>query len=218
MIFMEETMIEVSNISKTISGASILEDISLNLYEGKVYGFQGRNGSGKTMLFRAIAGLIAVDKGEVIVNGLKLDNKYFAKDIGLLLENPAFLPNLSGKKNLEMIASIRKVIDEKRIEEILHTVGLFKARDKAFSKYSLGMKQRLAIGQAIMEYPKILLLDEPTNAIDEDGIKILKHIVKEEKKRNTIVLIASHEKEIIEELADEVFLMREGRIIDHLIN
>ena len=211
-------MIEVSNISKTISGASILEDISLNLYEGKVYGFQGRNGSGKTMLFRAIAGLIAVDKGEVIVNGLKLNNKYFAEDIGLLLENPAFLPNLSGKKNLEMIASIRKVIDEKRIEEILHTVGLFKARDKAFSKYSLGMKQRLAIGQAIMEYPKILLLDEPTNAIDEDGIKILKHIVKEEKKRNTIVLIASHEKEIIEELADEVFLMREGRIIDHLIN
>lgn len=211
-------MIEVSNISKTISGASILEDISLNLYEGKVYGFQGRNGSGKTMLFRAIAGLIGVDRGEIIVNDLKLANKYFAEDIGLLLENPAFLPNLSGKKNLEMIASIRKVIDEKRIEEILHTVGLFKARDKAFSKYSLGMKQRLAIGQAIMEYPKILLLDEPTNAIDEDGIKILKHIVKEEKKRNTIVLIASHEKEIIEELADEVFLMREGRIIDHLIN
>ena len=211
-------MIEVNNISKTINEATILEDISLKLYEGKVYGFQGRNGSGKTMLFRAIAGLIGVDKGEVIVNGLKLNNKYFAEDIGLLLENPAFLPNLSGKKNLEMIASIRKVIDEKRIEEILHTVGLFKARDKAFSKYSLGMKQRLAIGQAIMEYPKILLLDEPTNAIDEDGIKILKHIVKEEKKRNTIVLIASHEKEIIEELADEVFLMREGRIIDHLIN
>lgn len=211
-------MIEVNNISKTINGATILEDISLKLYEGKVYGFQGRNGSGKTMLFRAIAGLIGVDRGEVIVNGLKLDNRYFAKDLGLLLENPAFLPNLSGKKNLEMIASIRKVIDEKRIDEILHTVGLFKARDKAFSKYSLGMKQRLAIGQAIMEYPKILLLDEPTNAIDEDGIKILKHIVKEEKKRNTIVLIASHEKEIIEELADEVFLMREGRIIDHLIN
>lgn len=211
-------MIEVNNISKTINEATILEDISLKLYEGKVYGFQGRNGSGKTMLFRAIAGLIGVDRGEVIVNGLKLNNKYFAEDIGLLLENPAFLPNLSGKKNLEMIASIRKVIDEKRIEEILHTVGLFKARDKAFSKYSLGMKQRLAIGQAIMEYPKILLLDEPTNAIDEDGIKILKHIVKEEKKRNTIVLIASHEKEIIEELADEVFLMREGRIIDHLIN
>lgn len=215
---MEEIMIEVNNISKTINEATILEDISLKLYEGKVYGFQGRNGSGKTMLFRAIAGLIGVDKGEVIVNGLKLNNKYFAKDLGLLLENPAFLPNLSGKKNLEMIASIRKVIDEKRIDEILHMVGLYNARNKDFGKYSLGMKQRLAIGQAIMEYPKILLLDEPTNAIDEDGIKILKHIVKEEKKRNTIVLIASHEKEIIEELADEVFLMREGRIIDHLIN
>lgn len=209
-------MIEVNNISKTINEATILEDISLKLYEGKVYGFQGRNGSGKTMLFRAIAGLIAVDKGEVIVNGLKLDNRYFAKDLGLLLENPAFLPNLSGKKNLEMIASIRKVIDENRIDEILHMVGLYNARNKDFGKYSLGMKQRLAIGQAIMEYPRILLLDEPTNAIDDQGIKILKHIVKDEKKRGTLVLIASHEKEIIDDLADEVFVMKDGRIVDHI--
>lgn len=210
-------MIKVTNISKTIGEANILKNISLDLYEGKVYGFQGRNGSGKTMLFRAIAGLIRVDSGEVIVNGLKLDNKYFAEDLGLLLENPAFIPNLTGKKNLEMIASIRKVVDEKRIDEILHMVGLYKARDKIFAKYSLGMKQRLAIAQAIMEHPKILMLDEPTNAIDEQGVIILKNIIKSEKEKGTIVLLASHEKEIIDALADEIFLMKEGEIVKHII-
>lgn len=169
------------------------------------------------MLFRAIAGLITVDSGEIIVNELKLENKYFAKDIGLLLENPSFLPDLSGQKNLEMIASIRNVIGKDRIEEILKLVGLYEARNKEFGKYSLGMKQRLGIGQAIMEYPKILMLDEPTNAIDEEGIRVLKEIVKEEREKNTIVLIASHEKEIIEELADEVFVMREGSIVKEKI-
>ncbi|MDO5047056.1 MAG: ATP-binding cassette domain-containing protein [Anaerococcus sp.] len=210
-------MIEVNNIAKSINGVSILEDISLKLLEGRVYGFQGRNGSGKTMLFRAITGLIGIDKGEVIVNDLKLDNKYFAKDVGLLLENPSFLPNLSGYKNLSMIAAIRNIIDKDRIYEILKLVGLYEARDKEFGKYSLGMKQRLAIGQAIMEYPKILMLDEPTNAIDEEGIEVLKKIIKEEKNKGTIVLLASHEKEIIEECADQVFMMKNGKIIDRKI-
>lgn len=104
-------MIEVNNISKTIKGETILVGISLKLYEGRVYGFQGRNGSGKTMLFRAIGGLIGVDSGEVIVNGLKLDNRYFAQDLGLLLENPSFLPYISGKKNLQMIAVLRNKIN-----------------------------------------------------------------------------------------------------------
>lgn len=210
-------MIELNNISKNIKGESILKNINLKLYEGKVYGFQGRNGSGKTMLFRAITGLIGVDSGSVIVNGLKLNNYYFAKDVGLLLENPGFLPYLSGKKNLQMIASLRNVIDDARIDEILKLVGLYDAKDKAFGKYSLGMKQRLALGQAIMEYPKILVLDEPTNAIDDQGIRVLKDIVKEEKEKSTIVLIASHEKEIIDDLADEIFLMKDGEIREHII-
>lgn len=210
-------MIEVNNISKKIKGEVILKNINLKLYEGKVYGFQGRNGSGKTMLFRAISGLIGVDSGQVIVNDLKLDNKYFAKDLGLLLENPSFLPYISGKKNLQMIASLRNVIDDARIDEVLKLVGLYDARDKDFGKYSLGMKQRLALGQAIMENPKILMLDEPTNAIDDQGVRVLKEIVREEKKKGTIVLIASHEKEIIDELADEIFLMKDGSIADHII-
>ena len=208
-------MIKVSGVNKTIKGAKILKDINLELTEGRVYGFQGRNGSGTTMLFRAMAGLITVNSGEIIVNDLKLDNKYFAEDLGLLLENPSFLKDLSGYKNLEMIASIRNIIGKERIEEILKLVGLFDAKDKDFGKYSLGMKQRLAIGQAIMEYPKILMLDEPTNAIDEEGIVVLKKIIKEEKAKGTLVLLASHEKEIIEECADEVFVMKEGAIVEH---
>lgn len=210
-------MIEVNNISKKIKGEVILKNINLKLYEGKVYGFQGRNGSGKTMLFRAISGLIGVDSGQLIVNDLKLDNKYFAKDLGLLLENPSFLPYISGKKNLQMIASLRNVIDDARIDEVLKLVGLYDAGDKDFGKYSLGMKQRLALGQAIMENPKILMLDEPTNAIDDQGVRVLKEIVREEKKKGTIVLIASHEKEIIDELADEIFLMKDGSLADHII-
>lgn len=215
---MGEKMIEVNNIKKKIGDKLILDDISLNLDKGKIYGFRGRNGSGKTMLFRAICGLITIDQGYIVVDGLKLANKHFPADVGLLLENPAFLPELSGYDNLEMIASIRNVVGNERIEEVIEIVGLTDAKDKAFGKYSLGMKQRLAIGQAIMEYPKILMLDEPTNAIDEEGIKVLKEIVTSEKNKGILILLASHEKEIIDELADEVFTMAEGKITDHIIN
>ena len=215
---MGEKMIEVNNIKKKIGDKLILDDISLNLDKGKIYGFRGRNGSGKTMLFRAICGLITIDQGYNVVDGLKLANKHVPADIGLLLENPAFLPELSGYDNLEMIASIRNVVGKERIEEVIKMVGLADAKDKAFGKYSLGMKQRLAIGQAIMEYPKILMLDEPTNAIDEEGIRVLKEIVTSEKNKGTLVLLASHEKEIIDELADEVYTMADGKITDHIIN
>lgn len=218
MTFVEEVLIKVSNISKRIKEVTILHDISLELYEGNVYGFQGRNGSGKTMLFRAITGLISVDEGFIVVNDLKLNNKYFANDVGLLLENPSFLPNLSAKKNLEMIASIRNKIGESRINEVLKLVGLYDERNKEYKKYSLGMKQRLAIGQAIMEYPKILILDEPTNAIDNEGIDVLKDIVYNEKTKGTIILIASHEREILEDLSDEIFVMNDGKIVEHKKN
>ena len=214
---MGEKMIEVNNIKKKIGDKLILDDISLNLEKGKIYGFRGRNGSGKTMLFRAMCGLITIDQGYIVVDGLKLDNTHFPTDIGLLLENPAFLPELTGYDNLEMIASIRKVVGKERIEEVLKIVGLIESKDKAFGKYSLGMKQRLAIGQAIMEYPKILMLDEPTNAIDEEGIRVLKDIVVSEKNKGTLVLLASHEKEIIDDLADEVFTMNDGRVTNHII-
>lgn len=205
-------MIEIINLYKYISGKLILDDINLNLKDGSVYGFIGRNGSGKTMLFRAICGLITIDKGEIIINGNKTSDNEITQNIGLLLENPSFLNGLSAYDNLKMIASIRSVVDDSRIDDVIDIVGLSQARDKKYEQFSLGMKQRLAIANVIMENPKILIFDEPTNAIDEQGIIVLKEIIKNEKNKGKLILIASHEKEIIEELCDEVYYMSEGKL------
>lgn len=206
-------MIEVKNLYKYIYDKLILENINLSLDDGKVYGFVGRNGSGKTMLFRAICGLITYQKGEIYIDGKKKNNNEIPQSIGLLLENPSFLNGLSGFDNLKMLASIRNIIDDKRIDEILHKVGLSDDENKKYEQYSLGMKQRLAIANVIMEDPKILIFDEPTNAIDEQGVTVLRDIIKEEKKKGKLVLIASHERPFIEELSDEIIFMKNGSII-----
>ena len=205
-------MIEIINLYKYISGKLILDDINLNLKDGSVYGFIGRNGSGKTMLFRAICGLITIDKGEIIINGNKTSDNEITQNIGLLLENPSFFNGLSAYDNLKMIASIRSVVDDSRIDDVIDIVGLSQARDKKYEQFSLGMKQRLAIANVIMENPNILIFDEPTNAIDEQGVIVLKEIIKNEKNNGKLILIASHEKEIIEELCDEVYYMSEGKL------
>lgn len=207
-------MIEVNNLKKTIKGNIILDNINLKLEDGNIYGFVGRNGSGKTMLFRAICGLITIDEGEILVDNKKINNNSITQDVGLLLENPSFIKGLSGFDNLKMIASIRQIADVARIEEVLDKVGLIDAKDKKYEEYSLGMKQRLAIANVIMEVPNILIFDEPTNAIDEEGVVVLKKIIKEEKEAGKLILIASHEKEIIEELCDEVFYMKDGKIVE----
>ena len=152
-------MIEINNLYKYISGNLILDDINLNLKNACVYGFVGRNGSGKTMLFRAICGLITIDQGEIIIDDKKITDNDITQNIGLLLENPSFLNGLSGFNNLKMIASIRNIVDDKRIDEVIEIVGLSQARNKKFEQYSLGMKQRLAIANLIMEDPDILIFD-----------------------------------------------------------
>lgn len=206
-------MIEVKNLYKYINDKLILENINISLEDGKVYGFVGRNGSGKTMLFRAICGLITYQKGEIYIDGKKKNNNEIPQSIGLLLENPSFLNGLSGFDNLKMLASIRNTIDDKRIDEVLYKVGLSDDENKKYEQYSLGMKQRLAIANVIMEDPKILIFDEPTNAIDEQGVIVLRDIIKEEKKKGKLILIASHEKPFIEELSDEIIFMKNGSII-----
>ena len=207
-------MIEVNNLKKSIKDNLILDNINLKLEDGKIYGFIGRNGSGKTMLFRAICGLITIDEGQILIDGKSLENNRISQNVGLLLENPSFIKGLSGFDNLRMIASVRQIADVARIEEVLDKVGLTDAKDKKYEEYSLGMKQRLAIANVIMEVPNILIFDEPTNAIDEEGVVVLKEIIKEEKARGKLILIASHEKEIIEELCDEVFYMKDGKIVE----
>ena len=206
-------MIEINNLYKYISGNLILDDINLNLKNACVYGFVGRNGSGKTMLFRAICGLITIDQGEIIIDDKRITDNDITQNIGLLLENPSFLNGLSGFNNLKMIASIRNIVDDKRINEVIEIVGLSQARNKKFEQYFLGMKQRLAIANVIMEDPDILIFDELTNAIDEEGIVVLKKIIKKEREKGKLILLASHEKEIIEELCDDIYYMKEGKII-----
>ncbi|MDO5047578.1 MAG: ABC transporter ATP-binding protein [Anaerococcus sp.] len=205
-------MIEIKNARKTIGGKVILDDINLRLEDDKVYGFEGENGSGKTMLFRAICGFIGLDQGSVQVDEVMVDGDHIYRDIGLLLENPSFIEDLSGFDNLAMIASIRRLVGPDRINKLLKKVGLYEAKDKAYKTYSLGMKQRLGLANVILEDPKILIFDEPTIALDKKGVKALIEIIKEEKERSKTILISSHEKEIIDDLCDEVFYMEDGKL------
>lgn len=163
-------MIEAKGISLVLRGQKILEGISLSLKPGRIYGFQGRNGSGKTMLFRILTGLLSPSEGEVLIHGKKLEPGQVLQDLGLLLENPAFLPGLTGYDNLAMIASIRNLADKERIEEVLSLVGLQGQEQKKYGKYSLGMKAKLGLANVFMEDPSVIMLDEPTNAIDGEGM------------------------------------------------
>lgn len=204
-------ILSVEKINKTIKGKMILSDVSLKLESGKVYGIVGRNGSGKTMLFRAIAGLMGIDSGVI-----KLDDKILHKDMpvlentGIVLENAGLYPDMSGYKNLEMLAKLSGKAQKTEIVDAIKRVGLDPYNKLVYRKYSLGMKQRIMIAQAIMEKPDILMLDEPTNAIDEDGIEMIRKIIIEEKSRGAIVLLASHNKEDIDLLTDVRYHMKNG--------
>lgn len=203
----------VKNVSKTIGHKEILKNVNLTLKSGRVYGFVGRNGSGKTMLFRAISGLMNVSSGEIWLDEkvLHRDMKVLP-DLGIVLENAGLYPDLSAKDNLRMLANINRKVTDKRIEEIIRIMELDPSDKKPFKKFSLGMKQRLVLAQAFMENPEILMLDEPTNALDEKGIELVRKLILEEKKKGTLVLLASHNREDIEMVADEVFVVKNGMV------
>lgn len=203
------------NVSKKIKDRQILSDINLSLESGMIYGFVGRNGSGKTMLFRALAGLIRIDFGEITCDGRVLHKDMdVLENIGLVIENAGLYPELTGFKNLKMLAEINNKISDDDIKAAIRRVGLDPEDKRTFRKYSLGMKQRIVIAQAIMEKPDIIMLDEPTNALDESGVKEIRNIILEEKKRGAMILIASHSKEDIDLLTDRVFYMENGRLYD----
>ena len=208
--------LKVDNISKTIRKKKILDSISMNLYGGKVYVIYGPNGCGKTMLFRALSGLMSLDSGTVT-----LDDHILRKDfsvlpsLGIVLENVNLYANLTGFQNLEYLAELKGLIGKEEIKKAILRVGLDPEDSRTYKKYSLGMKQRLAIAQAIMESPDIIMLDEPTNALDRDGVARIRELILEEKKRGALILIATHNDEDVRILADGIFEMESGKIKDY---
>lgn len=203
--------IEIINASKKIGRACILNDVSMELRGGMVYGFQGPNGSGKTMLMRLISGLIRPTSGEVWINGKKLGvDMDFPKEIGLLLENPAFIEGYTGFKNLALIAQLRNTANRDDICSALRDVGLDPSDKRKYRKYSLGMKQRLGIAAAIMEQPEIIILDEPTNALDDDGVERICNLIRREKDRGALVVISCHDTLTLQAVSDEIYTFHDG--------
>jgi len=214
----QQVKISIKKLNKRIHKNQIIQDINVDFQGGKIYGLKGYNGSGKTMLMRLIAGLILPTDGEILINGRRLGKDItFPDRIGILIENPSFLDGYTGYENLKLLADIQKRIDSKKIRKVLEQVGLDPDDKRKYRKYSLGMKQRLGIAAAVMEGNDILLIDEPTNALDTEGIVMVKDLLRREKERGALVIIACHEPAIIKELSDEIYTIENGRFVDHVV-
>ena len=205
--------IVVNNVTKVIKGITVIQDVSLELHSGTVYGLRGVNGSGKTMLMRLISGLIRPTKGTITIDGKQLGKDItFPPNVGLLIENPAFIDNYTALQNLKLIANIHRVVDETRIREDINEVGLDPDDKRKYKQFSLGMKQRLGIAGAVLENPELILIDEPTNALDTDGIEMVCKMILEQKERGALVILACHDFSVLKELSDEIYFVREGRV------
>lgn len=206
----------VKNYTKVIKNKKILDDVNLTLFSGKIYGFYGRNGSGKTMLFRAISTLIYPTKGDVLIDDESIiNNEYNLSNFGILIETPNFYPHLSGFENLDILYRINNKKNYNHIENILKKFDLYDVKDQPYKEYSLGMKQKLRIAQAIMENQKIIILDEPTNGLDWLAIKELHKIILDLKKEKKLILLASHNKEDLEYLCDKIYYVSKGKILEN---
>lgn len=207
----KEAMISIENLNKQFKNQLVLNNINVKFSNGHIYGIIGRNGSGKTVLLKCICGFLKPTTGVISVNhkivGKDID---FPENLGFIIETPGFLLNYSGYKNLKYLASIRKKIDGNEIKESMSLVGLDSADKKHVGKYSLGMRQRLGIAQAIMENPDILVLDEPMNALDKNGVEEMRRLFLKMKSEGKLILLTSHNREDIEILCDEVYEMEEG--------
>ncbi|MDE6435384.1 MAG: ATP-binding cassette domain-containing protein [Lachnospiraceae bacterium] len=201
----EHAGIEVKNVYKSFGKEQVLTNISFSIPPGSIYGVVGNNGSGKTVLMKCICGFMKCDKGTILVNGKQIGREVdFPDHLGVIIETPGFIPNLSGYKNLKILASLKGRIGKQEIRETLRKVGLDPDMKKPVTKYSLGMRQRLGIAQAIMEKPKVLVLDEPFNGLDRHGVVEMRMLLKELKAEGKAILLASHNAQDIEELCDHV--------------
>ncbi len=206
----------VDNFSKVLKRKQVLKDIELKISKGECIGIKGINGSGKTMLLRAISGLITPTAGKVIVANKSIrKDVMFPESMGLLIEYPTFTGAYTGFQNLIFLSDIKKLISHEEVKEMLTKVGLSPNDDRKFSKYSLGMKQRLGIAQAIMEKPDLIILDEPTNALDKEATTMVQEILRAEKDRGATLIIATHDDRLFDgQLFDRVVQMNDGRIIE----
>lgn len=211
------TVVRLEDYCKSFKSAEVLKNINLTLESGKVIGLKGKNGSGKTMLMRAISGLILPTSGKVYINDKELGRHIsFPPSIGILIENPSFISNYTGFKNLKILASIQNRISDDEIRDAIRNVGLDPDDKRTFKKYSLGMKQRLGIAAAIMERPDIVILDEPINALDEAGAGLIKGLLDELKANGSLIIIACHDTEELNYLSDEIYEIYDGEITGHI--
>lgn len=208
-----DNIIEVKNVSKNFRETRALDNISLDFERGKIHGIIGRNGSGKTVLMKCICGFITPTSGEVLVNGEKVRPSKAQENIGLIIETPGFIGGKSGLRNLQYLLRLRGKSDRSTVENAMRAVGLDPANKKPVRKYSLGMRQRLGIAQAIMENPELLILDEPMNGLDNQGVEDMRGLFAELRERGKTILLASHSNEDIRALCDTVCELDHGRVM-----
>lgn len=208
-------MIIIENATKKFGTQTVLNNVSLTLEDGKIYGFVGQNGCGKTVLFKSICGFIYLDRGTITVDGKVIGKDIdIIKDAGIIIESPGFLPNYSAFKNLKFLTMIKDNIGDEQIKSTLISVGLDPESKKVVGKFSLGMRQRLGIAQAIMENPHILILDEPMNGLDKRGVEDIRKILMDLKKKGKLILLASHNPLDINILCDCVYELDAGTIVN----
>ncbi len=207
--------IEIRNVTKVIKKTKVIDNVDITFEGGKIYGLSGKNGCGKTMLMRLISGLIYPTEGEVVIDGKILGRDCsFPKSIGLLIENPAFLEEYTAYENLRMLNGVGgNRLDKEEMLRLIQSVGLDPHDSRKYYKFSLGMRQRLGIAAAIMGKPDVILLDEPINAIDEDGVSEIRDLVRSLSGEDRIIIIACHDKEEMEYMADEIIYMKDGKIV-----
>lgn len=216
---MSENIITITNLIKQFGEDIVLDNVSVSFEKGKIHGIVGRNGSGKTVMFKCICGFMPATSGEIIVSG-----KVIGKDtdvpqnVGIIIEHPGFLPNYDGFHNLKFLAAINGILTDEHIRDTIRLVGLDPNSKKHVGKYSMGMRQRLGIAQAIMENPEILILDEPFNGLDSTGVEEMRALLLSLKEQGKTILVASHYKEDVDYLCDTVIRMDKGHIIERIGN
>lgn len=206
-------MIEIKNITKSYDERKILDDVSINFEEGKIYGIIGQNGSGKSVLLKVMSGFITPDQGTIIYDGKDINKEEtFPDNTGVLLDNSGFVPNLTGFDNLKLLANINKTIDDNEIIEELKNVNLLEEKDKKYYKYSLGMRKKLGICQAIMEHQKYVILDEPFSGIDKGSLAMIYDYLKKIKSEGRTLIISTHTSDRAKDLYDEIYELEEGKL------